>query len=112
MLFDQAIHSCRFSRRFYKSPKRWQEILAANKKSIRDPKKTHGWQDPGYSVEALGCRGAQLSREPLFLKLHREGYCAAKIGHIVIENALVRLACCQRADGAHRQKFIHAIIRG
>jgi hypothetical protein len=53
-----------------------------------------------------------LTREPLFLKLHGERYSAAKIGHIVIENALVRLACCQRADGAHRQKFIHAIIRG
>jgi tetratricopeptide (TPR) repeat protein len=27
------------SRRFYKSPKRWKEILDANRKSIRDPKK-------------------------------------------------------------------------
>ena len=27
------------SRKFYKSPKRWKEILDANKKSIRDPKK-------------------------------------------------------------------------
>src|SRR5205809_6160600 len=27
------------SRKFYKSPKRWKEILDANRKSIRDPKK-------------------------------------------------------------------------
>jgi LysM repeat protein len=27
------------SRKFYKSPKRWKEILEANRKSIRDPKK-------------------------------------------------------------------------
>src|SRR6266581_662614 len=27
------------SRKFYKSPKRWKEILEANKKNIRDPKK-------------------------------------------------------------------------
>jgi tetratricopeptide (TPR) repeat protein len=27
------------SRKFYKSPKRWKEILEANKRSIRDPKK-------------------------------------------------------------------------
>ncbi len=27
------------SRKFYKSPKRWKEILNANRKSIRDPKK-------------------------------------------------------------------------
>jgi nucleoid-associated protein YgaU len=27
------------SRRFYKSPKRWKEILNANRKSIHDPKK-------------------------------------------------------------------------
>jgi LysM repeat protein len=27
------------SRKFYKSPKRWKEILAANKKSVADPKK-------------------------------------------------------------------------
>jgi nucleoid-associated protein YgaU len=27
------------SRKFYKSPKRWKEILDANKRSIRDPKK-------------------------------------------------------------------------
>jgi LysM repeat protein len=27
------------SRKFYKSPKRWKEILQANRKSIRDPKK-------------------------------------------------------------------------
>jgi tetratricopeptide (TPR) repeat protein len=27
------------SRKFYKSPKRWKEILAANRKSIHDPKK-------------------------------------------------------------------------
>jgi tetratricopeptide (TPR) repeat protein len=26
------------SRKFYKSPKRWKEILAANRKSVRDPK--------------------------------------------------------------------------
>jgi nucleoid-associated protein YgaU len=27
------------SRKFYKSPKRWKEILNANRKNIRDPKK-------------------------------------------------------------------------
>jgi nucleoid-associated protein YgaU len=27
------------SRKFYKSPKRWKEILDANRKSIHDPKK-------------------------------------------------------------------------
>jgi nucleoid-associated protein YgaU len=27
------------SRKFYKSSKRWKEILEANRKSIRDPKK-------------------------------------------------------------------------
>jgi nucleoid-associated protein YgaU len=27
------------SRKFYKSPKRWKEILDANRKSIRNPKK-------------------------------------------------------------------------
>jgi nucleoid-associated protein YgaU len=27
------------SRKFYKSPKRWKDILDANRKSIRDPKK-------------------------------------------------------------------------
>jgi nucleoid-associated protein YgaU len=27
------------SRKFYKSPKRWKEIMDANRKSIRDPKK-------------------------------------------------------------------------
>jgi hypothetical protein len=49
---------------------------------------------------------------PVFLKLHREGYRAAEIGHVVIENALVRLACCQRTYGADRKIFIHAIVRG
>ena len=38
------------SRKFYKSPKRWKEILEANRKSIHDPKKAHGWSEPGYSV--------------------------------------------------------------
>src|SRR4029453_3576937 len=47
-----------------------------------------------------------------FLKLHREGHRAAEIGHIVIEHALVRLACCQRTDGAHREIFITAIVCG
>ena len=40
------------------------------------------------------------------------GYRAAEIGHVVIENALVRLACCQRTYGADRKIFIHAIVRG
>jgi len=49
---------------------------------------------------------------PVFLKLHREGYRAAEIGHVVIENALVGLARCQRTDCTQRKIFIHAIIRG
>jgi hypothetical protein len=49
---------------------------------------------------------------PVFLKLHREGYRAAEIGHVVIENALVRLACCQRTYGADRKIFIYPIVRG
>jgi hypothetical protein len=50
--------------------------------------------------------------KPVFLKLHRERYCAAEIGDVVIEDALIRLARCQRADGAHREIFIHAIVCG
>ena len=59
----------------------------------------------------FGCDGAALGK-PVFLKLHREGYGAAEIGDVVIENALIRLACCQRTYSADSKIFIHAIVRG
>ena len=58
----------------------------------------------------FGCDGGALGK-PMLLELQREGYRAAEIGHVVIENALVRLACCQRTYGADRKIFIHAIVR-
>jgi hypothetical protein len=39
-------------------------------------------------VQPLVATEARLGK-PVFLKLHREGYSAAEIGHVVIENALV-----------------------
>src|SRR5882762_1336198 len=58
------------------------------------------------------CRSTRLSRKPLRLKLHLEGHCAPEVGHLVIENALVRLACRQRTHRAQRKIFVHTIVCG
>src|SRR6266536_3339632 len=49
---------------------------------------------------------------PRNLELHLEGHCAPEVGHLVIENALVRLACCKRTHSAHRKIFVHTIVCG
>src|SRR5436190_5859203 len=59
----------------------------------------------------FGCDGGALGK-PVLLELHREGYRTAEIGHVVIENALVRLARRQRTYGTDRKIFIHPIVRG
>ena len=46
------------------------------------------------------------------LELHLEGHCATKVGHLVIENALVGLACCQGTHSTHRKIFVHTIVCG
>ena len=62
-------------------------------------------------VQPLVATEARVDK-PVFLKLHREGYRAAEIGHVVIENALVRLARRQRTYGADRKIFIEPIVGG
>src|SRR5207253_3905362 len=46
------------------------------------------------------------------LELHLESNCASKVGHLVIKNALVRLASRQRTHRAQRKIFVHAIVCG
>jgi hypothetical protein len=57
-------------------------------------------------------RSTQLSRKPLRLELHLESNCASKVGHLVIKNALVRLASRQRTYSAQGKIFVHAIVCG
>src|SRR6266496_2016997 len=49
---------------------------------------------------------------PRNLELHLEGHCAPEVGHLVIENALVRLACRERTHSAHRKIFVQTIVCG
>src|SRR5437016_6059711 len=46
------------------------------------------------------------------LEFHLEAHCATKVGHLVIKNALVRLAGCQGTHRAQGKIFVHAIVCG
>ena len=104
---NQAIRSSPFRESFINRPSAGKRSWTRTGRIFATPK-TYGGPDPGYSVGAFGLSGRNRG-----IRTSPGGPLRPEVGHLVIENALVRLACRQHAlTSAHRKIFVHTIVCG
>src|SRR5437762_11152731 len=108
MSCNQATRSSPFRESFINRPSAGKRSWTRTGRVFTIPKNSR-WARPWLFPRCFGGHPGELSRN---LELHLKGHCASKVGHLVIKNALVRLASRQRTHRAQGKIFVHAVVCG